>query len=147
MKTKNIARIAHLNFSGGGGEGLHTHTKRRFAVVRGNRILDWKIALRILTINVLKSIYYHIFTQEIPIFKKKKRIWGDVKTIEPKRDNILFHGPRLYKVKWKKSPYSDQSVRPSVLPSICPSEISCPGHIFSPLDPIWLILHPQSASE
>lgn len=31
--------------------------------------------------------------------------------------------------------------RPRMIsPSICPSEITCPGHTFSPLDPIWLNL-------
>lgn len=44
-----------------------------------------------LTINVLRSVYYHKFAQEIPIFKKKGKELdgGGVKTIEPKRDNIF----------------------------------------------------------
>lgn len=36
------------------------------------------------------------------------------------------------------------SIRPSILLSIRPSEISCPEHIFSPFSPICFILHPQS---
>lgn len=53
--------------------------------------------------------------------------------------NIIYKGPAL------RVPYSDQSVDPSVIrPSFCLSEISCLEHIFSPVGPIWLILHLQS---
>lgn len=33
----------------------------------------------------------------------------------------------------------------SVRPSVCLSEVTSPGHTFSPLCPFWLILHLQSA--
>lgn len=35
------------------------------------------------------------------------------------------------------------SVRLSVLPSVCPFEIACPEHTFTPLGLILLIVHPQ----
>lgn len=53
--------------------------------------------------------------------------------------NVSILRPALW------APYSDQSIclstHPSVLVSVCQSDITCPGQILSPLELIWLILN------